>query len=62
MNALFPAVIAIGAVLIVATPLVAANLLKIWPVPVFYGGGIAIYVVILALYAMWRRRRTAARA
>ncbi len=62
MNALFLAVIAAGALLIAAMPLAAANLLKVWPVPVFYGAGIAVYAVILMLYVMWRRRRTAARA
>ena len=62
MNALFLLVIALGAALIVATPLVAANLLRIWPVPVFYGAGIVVYAVILALYALWRRRRATASA
>lgn len=59
MRALFVLVFAVGAVVIVATPIVAANLLRVWPVSVFYGAGIAIYVAIFWLLIRWRRNRAA---
>jgi type III secretory pathway component EscR len=56
MRAFFLFVLFVGVVLIVATPLLALNLLKIWPVQIFYGAGIVIYLVLIALYVRWRRR------
>ncbi len=56
MRALFRLILLVGALLIVATPLLALNLLKIWPVQIFYGAGIVIYFVLVLLYIAWRRR------
>jgi|GEM_PF-2760052 len=62
MLAIFRIVLALGALLIVATPLLALNLLKIWPVQLFYAAGIVIYIGLIALYALWRRRANPAHA
>jgi len=56
MRALFPFILLVGALLIVATPLLALNLLKIWPVQIFYAVGIVIYLVLVGAYVKWRRR------
>ena len=50
MRALFPFILLVGALLIVATPLLALNLLKIWPVQIFYAVGIVIYLVLVEAY------------
>ena len=58
MHAIVVLVLVLGGLAIVATPIVAANMLKIWPVSLIYAAGIAVYLVVVVVYAVWRRRRT----